>query len=45
MSPDFSDVTACCLLNAMFFLGLFFEREDGDGIFHWNIGWLVTDCI
>jgi hypothetical protein len=34
--------SACYLLHAAFLLGLFFDPEDGDVMFLWNISWLST---
>jgi hypothetical protein len=33
----------CHLLHADFLLGLFFDRDDGDYMFLWNISWLSMD--
>jgi hypothetical protein len=42
-NPTFrqANCSACQLLHAGFFLGLFFETEDGDSISHKS--WLSTD--
>jgi hypothetical protein len=34
---------ACYLFHASFLLDLFFNPEDGDDMFLWNVGWLSTN--